>query len=105
METKNLILIEQLCSLHNIEVSFINSLNDFGLIELIVIEDTKYLSHEQLKDVEKMMRFHYDLAINMEGIDAISNLLLQINNLQLDLISAKNKLKLFEKDDDYLDEV
>lgn len=98
METKNLILIEQLCSHHNIEISFVNSLHEFGLIEIVVIEDNKYLSHEQLKDIEKMMRLHYELEINMEGIDAISNLLLQINNLQQELTVAKNKLRLFEKD-------
>lgn len=98
METKNLILIEQLCSHHNIEVSFVNSLHEFGLIEIVVIEDNKYLSHEQLKDIEKMMRFHYELEINMEGIDAISNLLLKIDNLQQELTDAKNKLSLFEKD-------
>ena len=98
METKNLILIEQLSSHHNIEVSFINSLHEFGLIEVIIIENNKYLAHEQLKDVEKMIRLHYELHINMEGIDAIANLLLKINNLQQDLITAKNKLKLFEED-------
>ena len=98
METKNLILIEQLSSHHNIEVSFINSLNEFGLIEFIIIEDNKYLAHEQLKDVEKMMRLHYELDINMEGIDAISNLLLKIDNLQQELTAAKNKLRLFEED-------
>ena len=66
METKNLILIEQLSSHHNIEVSFINSLHEFGLIEVIIIENNKYLAHEQLKDVEKMIRLHYELDINMD---------------------------------------
>lgn len=98
METKNLILIEQLCSHHNIEVSFINSLHEFGLIEIVVIEDNRYLTHEQLNDIEKMMRLHYELDINMEGIDAISNLLLKIDNLQQELTDAKNKLKVFEMD-------
>lgn len=98
METKDLILIEQLCSHHNIEVSFVNSLHEFGLIEIVVFEDNKYLSHEQLKDIEKMMRFHYELEINMEGIDAISNLLLKIDNLQQELTDAKNKLRLFDQD-------
>jgi hypothetical protein len=98
METKNLILIEQLCSHHNIEISFINALQEFGLIEIVIIEDNRYLSHEQLKDIEKMMRLHYELNINMGGIDAISNLLLQIDNLQQELTAAKNKLKVFEND-------
>lgn len=98
METNNLILIEQLCTHHNIEFSFINKLQEFGLIEVIIIEDNKYIENEKIKDVEKMMRLHFELDINMEGIDAISNLLQQIDNLQKELISAKNKLRLYGND-------
>ena len=98
MKTNNLILIEQLCIHHNIEFSFINALQEFGLIEVIIIEDNKYLENEKIKDVEKMIRLHFELDINMEGIDAISNLLQQIENLQKELISSKNKLRLYEGD-------
>ncbi len=98
METNNLILIEQLCTHHNIEFSFIDTLQEFGLIDIIIIEDNKYLANEKIKDVEKMMRLHFELDINMEGIDAISNLLQQIDNLQQELISTKNKLRLYERD-------
>ena len=42
------------------------------------------------------IRFHYELNINMEGIDVISNLLFQINELKQGLIKAKNTLSLFE---------
>jgi cell division FtsZ-interacting protein ZapD len=98
METNNLILIEQLCIHHNIEFSFINALQEFGLIEVIIIEDNKYIANEKIKDVEKMMRLHFELDINIEGIDAISNLLQQIDNLQKELISTKNKLRLYEGD-------
>lgn len=98
METKNLILIEQFCTHHEIEFSFINSLHEFGLIEVVELNDAKYLANEQLRDVEKMMRLHYELDINMEGIDAISNLLKQIDNLQRELIATQNKLRLFDID-------
>ena len=98
METNNLILIEQLCIHHNIEFSFINALQEFGLIDVIIIEENKYLANEKIKDVEKMMRLHFELDIKMEGIDAISNLLQQIDNLQKELLSAKNKLRLYEGD-------
>ena len=98
METNNLILIEQLCIHHNIEFSFINTLQEFGLIEVIIIEDNKYLANEKIKDVEKMMRLHFELDINMEGIDAISNLLQQIDNLQKELLNTKNKLRLYESE-------
>lgn len=98
METNNLILIEQFCEHHSIEISFINSLNEFGLIDVVIMNDNKYLTHEQLKEVEKMMRLHYELDINMEGIDAISNLLKRINYLQGELINVQNKLRLYEED-------
>jgi MerR HTH family regulatory protein len=96
METSNLILTAQFCTCHNVEVSFITALHDAGLIEIIVVEDDQYLSLEQLRDIEKMIRFHYELDINIEGIDAIANLLKQINELQQELAIAKNKLRLYD---------
>jgi signal transduction histidine kinase len=96
MENKKLILIEQFCKHHEIEFSFINSLQEFGLIEIVVFENEKYIPEEQLNDVEKMIRLHYELEINMQGIDAVFSLLKQINDLQQELTAAKNKLRLFE---------
>jgi len=98
MEKTNLVLIEQFCTYHNIEFSFINSLQEFGLIEIVMVDDSRYLPFEQLPEVEKMVRLHYDLNINMEGIDAISGLLQRINDLQQQLISAQNKLRLYEEE-------
>lgn len=96
METNNLILIEQICSHHNAELLFINSLHELGLIEIVVIENNSYLTQEQLRDIEKMIHFHYELNINVEGIDVISNLLKQVDALQHELIITKNKLRFFE---------
>jgi len=96
METRDLILIEHFCSNHDIEFSFIDSLHEFGLIEVIIHEDNRYLHQEQLNDVEKMMRMHYDLDINMQGIDVISNLLKRMDSLQKELIETQNKLRRYE---------
>jgi pyridoxine 5'-phosphate synthase PdxJ len=92
MNTDNLIRIEYFCEQYNVELTFINSLQEFGLINIRVVEDSKYLSNEDLKEIEKMIRLHYELGINMEGIDVISNLLNQIADLQQELTVAKNKL-------------
>jgi hypothetical protein len=89
METRDLILIEHFCANHEIEFSFIDSLHQFGLIEVIIHDDQKYLHQEQLKEVEKMMRMHYELDINMEGIDVISHLLKRMNSLQKELIETQ----------------
>jgi hypothetical protein len=96
MENNNLVLIEQICLYHDIEVSFVNSLHEFGLIEVIVVENNRYLSHEQLRDLEKLIRLHYDLNINLEGIDAVSMLLRQIEALREELKNTRNKLRVFE---------
>lgn len=96
METRDLILIEHFCANHEIEFSFIDSLHQFGLIEVVIYEDNKYLHQEQLNEVEKMMRMHYELDINMEGIDVISHLLKRINSLQKELIETQNKLRLYD---------
>jgi hypothetical protein len=95
METTNLILVDHFCSNCDVDFSFIKSLNDVGLIDIIVEDDKKYISNEQLKTIERAIHFHYELNINMEGIDAIHNLLDQISDLQEDLRVIKNKLNLF----------
>ncbi|MBI3233224.1 MAG: MerR family transcriptional regulator, partial [Bacteroidetes bacterium] len=85
METNNLILVSSLCSVHQIEFSFVNSLQELGLVQLIEVEEQIYISVEQLRDFEKMIQFHFELNINIEGIEVIANLLKQIDTLQQDL--------------------
>lgn len=93
MNTDNLIRIEYFCEQYNVEFSFINALKESGLINIVVVEESNYLSIEDLKELEKLIRLHYELGINLEGIDVISNLLNQLEDLQQELTAAKNKLK------------
>jgi hypothetical protein len=97
MDNKNLIQIKQFCLYHEIEDTFISKLNNYGLIEIIVLEEEHYLQPEQLPAIEKMIRLHYDLKINLEGIDAITHLLNKIEILQKNLTATQNKLRLFEQ--------
>lgn len=98
METDNLISVQQFCINHNVEFAFINSLNEYGLIEVTTVEETQYIYKGQLKDLEKMIRMHYELDINIEGIDAISHLLNMVDDLHTELTSLKNKLRLYENE-------
>jgi len=95
MENDNLILIAKFCLHYNVEPSFITSLHDFGLISKVEIYDETYISVDEMRDVERMVRLHYDLGINLEGIDAIATLLKQITVLQDELMAARNSLKSF----------
>jgi len=97
MSNKNLIQIRQFCLYHEIENTFITELHNYGLIKIIIQEEDEYLEPEQLPAVEKMIRLHYDLKINLEGIDAIAHLLNRIEVLQQNLTASQNKLRLYEE--------
>ncbi|MFW0737120.1 chaperone modulator CbpM [Flavobacterium sp.] len=97
MSSKNLIQIKQFCLYHEIENTFITELHNYGLIEIIVFEEDEYFQPEQLPAVEKMIRLHYDLKINLEGLDVIANLLSKIEALQQNLTTTQNKLRLYEQ--------
>ena len=97
MNSKNLIHIKQFCVYHEIENTFIKELHNYGLVEIIMLEDDEFLEPERLPLIEKMIRMHYDLKINLEGLDAIYHLLNKIEVLQQNLTAAQNKLRVFEK--------
>ncbi|MFK5958119.1 MAG: chaperone modulator CbpM [Lutibacter sp.] len=92
MSKKNFILVNNLCKHYNVEMSFFNSLNEFGLIEIISVEGSQYIHYDKIIDVEKIIRIHQELNVNLEGIDVVFNLLNKIEELQNELIITKNRL-------------
>jgi hypothetical protein len=97
MQTENLIAVNEFCISHNIEISFISSLQKAGLIELTIIEETFFIDADQLQQLEKIVHFYYELDINLEGIETINHLLQRINSLQDEIIMLKNRLRLYER--------
>ena len=97
METTHLISIQQFSKHYNVPVSFIKALYDYELVDITISDSENYLRTNQLNDVEKMMRLHYDLKINLEGIDAICNLLKQVESLQSEITTLRNKLNFYEE--------
>ncbi len=95
MKTSNLIRIDQVSTHYHVDASFIYSLNELGHVALIVEKDESYVLEEQLKSLESMILFHTELQINIEGIDAIAHLLKKIEDLQGELLAAKNKLYVY----------
>lgn len=96
MQTGYLIAIDEFCVKHEIEHSFISSLQETGLIEITMIEETGFIQVDQIQQLEKFIRFYYDLDINLEGIETISHLLQRVNDLQEEIIQLRNKLGLYE---------
>ena len=97
MQTEYLIPLQEFCTKHEIEVSFISSLQKTGLLEIITIEAVEFINISQLQQLEKCISFYYELDINLEGIETISHLLNRIETLQKQIVSLKNRLSLYEK--------
>ena len=96
MDSKEYISITEFCTCYEIDYSFIHSLDEYGLVQLHTIEESQFLDRDQVREVEKLMRMHYDLKINLEGIDAISHLLRRVASLQDEVRILQNRLRLYE---------
>jgi hypothetical protein len=96
MQIENLIALDEFCAKHEIEISFVDSLQQNGLIEITMIENAWFIDSNQLLQLEKFVRFYYELDINLEGIETISHLLERVNALQDELTMLKNRLGIYE---------
>lgn len=96
IQTEKLIAVDEFCLHNHVEKSFISLLQQNGLLELMIIQESKFIGADQLRQLEKMVRFHYELNINLEGIESITHLLEQINDLQNEMRTLRNKLQFYE---------
>ena len=92
MEQEELIPANDFCTHHHIEYSFISSLEDSGLISITSIEHSSFIHIDELNKLEKYVRLHYDLDINIEGIETINYLLERIEEMQREIVNLRNKL-------------
>lgn len=96
MNRENLIPANEFCKQHHIEFSFIHLLHENGLIEISTVEETECIPVSRLPELEKMVRLHYELDINLEGIEAIRHLLRRVKSMQHEITVLKNRLRLYE---------
>ncbi|MBS1759915.1 MAG: hypothetical protein JST23_07295 [Bacteroidetes bacterium] len=80
--TQEMITIVDFCNHYQTEITFIRSLQDSGLIEFVQKDNEQYICFDEMPRIEKFIRLHYDLNINMEGLETIDHLLKKIESLQ-----------------------
>ena len=100
MENEHLISADVFCMAHQIDRSFIFSLQEIGLLEVTVVEENIYISKAQLSELEKMIRMHFELEINLEGIDAIGHLLTKVADLSEEVRVLRNRLERYSESDE-----
>jgi chaperone modulatory protein CbpM len=97
MENSELVSVYSFCVNHQIDFSFIESLEQYGLVEIITREEQAYIEESRLAEIEKFVRLHYELDINLEGIEAIGHLLEKIKDMQARNLQLQNRLGLYEE--------
>jgi hypothetical protein len=96
MESKDLIVVEVFCTSYKVEITLMDELEEFGLVQMHQVNGIKYIDTEHLPKVEKILRFYNDLKINKEGIEIVLELMdrLELQNAKLKYLETK--LKLYE---------
>jgi hypothetical protein len=98
MQKEDWIPATQFCTSHNIEISFIRSLQESGLVEMTTIREEAFIPADHLQQLEKIVRLYYDMDINLEGIETITHLLQRMHSMQQEITNLRNQLRFYETD-------
>ena len=99
MDNTDMIMLDDFCASHHIEISFIHSLEENGLIQTVAVNQALYITSNELPKLEQITRLHQDLNINPEGIDAITHLLNHIEEMKQEIVHLRNRLNFYEEDE------
>ena len=109
MET-DLIIVREYCQKSHVDPSFIVSLEEDGLIDIREVADNvtfclspfirevdgeRYLLESQLRDLERFVRWHEDLSVNIEGIGVIHELMGRLHEMQHELNQLRREVRVF----------
>jgi chaperone modulatory protein CbpM len=97
MENENLISVPEFCRFHHIDIQFIQLLEQSGLIETTIVQQTVYVHNENLGKLEKLVRLNQDLEIPADNLDIVTGLLTRLEYLQEEIKDLRNRLGFYEK--------
>jgi chaperone modulatory protein CbpM len=97
MENGDMVMLDDFCASHRLEISFIHSLEENGLIETVAVNQALYITSNDLPKLEQITRLHQDLNINPEGIDAISHLLRHMDEMKQEITHLRKRLSFYEE--------
>ena len=75
---------EELVKIYDIEITFFDSLEESGLLKIEKENEVKYLLYDELPAFERFANWHYDLEINLPGLEVIHQLLTKMEQLQIE---------------------
>lgn len=96
MNLEDFILTDEICTHYRVEETFILALDERELIHLTIVERKRYLPIDQITEFERMRRLHYEMDINLEGLEAVKDLLNKVVRLKQEKQRLENRLRLYE---------
>jgi hypothetical protein len=96
MSDEEMIPLETFCAYYDVERSFVETLESYGLVSISSREEQRFILMEEVVELEKFSRLYYDLNINVPGIDALKHLLEKLKELQLETENLKARLRIYE---------
>ncbi len=82
--------------IYEVEESFIESLHEVGLIRVIDQDEERFIEFDDLSDLEQFIRWHYEMDINVEGIDALRHMLQRVRALQSEIAQLRHELQFYK---------
>ncbi|WP_299177343.1 chaperone modulator CbpM [uncultured Chryseobacterium sp.] len=73
---------EELIKIYDVEITFFDELVDCGLLNVEIENEIRYLSYEELPAFERFANWHYDLEINLPGLEVIHEMLQKLEGLK-----------------------
>ena len=91
----DMIVLNDFCASHQIEVSFIQSLEEHGLVQTVIVDQSICVRANELPKLERIVRLSQELSINPEDLDVIDHLLNRIETMQHEISELKNRLDFY----------
>lgn len=88
--------LELYCQHEELDITFVQALSERGLIHVVVEQERACIAPEQLPRLEQLARMHFDLDINLEGLEAISHLLERMEHMQREMRALQARLRMYE---------
>jgi len=85
---------EELVKIYNIEINFFDELADSGLLNIQTENEIRYLMYEDLPNFERFTNWHYDLDINLPGLEVIHDMLKKLEDLRQKNRELMNRLSM-----------
>jgi hypothetical protein len=92
----NRLLYSECLRIYEVEESFIESLQEVGLIQVIDQDEDRFVAYDDLSDLEQFIRWYYEMDINVGGIDALHHMLQRVRSLQSEIAQLRHELQFYK---------